>query len=454
MQLQKYLILLVVVLAGSGCSKFLDKKPRSDIVEPASLSDVRAMLEIETHGVTPALPILSADEYYYRSYANLLQVTGTERNSYLWEKDVFAGETVRQDWQYPYIGIFYANNAMEAMEKMDSASTPAGKVLRGWALFLRAHNMYNLVKCFAKIYDKNTASTDPGIPIKLKAAIDDIQPRASVQAVYDQILKDLLEARTLLPTTLPANRNQPSVMATDALLARIGLTMQDYTMAERYADSCLSRYNKLIDYNGVSTSSAQPFVMNNDETLFATTAVLAYSADKVLTNTFISIDTVLLKMYNTNDIRGSVYYGKTGQYAILKRGYYGPSTFYPFTGIATDEVYLIKAECAARREAVDVCLSYLNQLLVKRYRQNTFTPLTASGGSAALLLTLAERRKELVWRGLRWDDLARLNKEGAEITLKRVVDGTTYTLAPNSPRYVFNIPADEIALSGIAQNER
>lgn len=456
MQIQKYLLIITMVLVSAACSKFLDKKPSSGIVQPSSLSDLRNLLEGETITNTPALPILSGDEYYYRTYDLWNIMSPTERNSYIWAKDVFGGQLLRFDWQYPYAGIYYANVVMEALVEIDSANTAEGRRIRGSALFMRAYNFYNLVKCFARPYDSNTASTDPGIPLKLNAAIDEVLPRATVAEVYAQVFKDLAEARQLLPTSLPVNRNWPCVMAVDALLARISITMRDYTKAEQYADSCLNRYSALMDYATLPTGTAQPFLMNNEETLFATTAVQDYVADRVVTNTYISIDTVLLKMYDANDLRSAAYYGRnaTTGYTVLKRGYYGPSTAYPFTGLATDEVYLIKAECAARRSDATTCLNYLNRLLVKRYKANTFVPLTASGAQAALQLVLQERRKELVCRGLRWDDLARLNKEGAGITLKRVLNGVTYTLEPNSIRYVFNIPADEIELSGISQNER
>jgi hypothetical protein len=68
---------------------------------------------------------------------------------------------------------------------------------------------------------------------------------------------------------------------------------------------------------------------------------------------------------------------------------------------------------------------------------------------------LLERRKELCFRGLRWQDLRRLNKEPEYAkTLTRKIDGITYTLPPNDPKYVFPIPPNVIALSGMQQNPR
>ena len=125
-----------------------------------------------------------------------------------------------------------------------------------------------------------------------------------------------------------------------------------------------------------------------------------------------------------------------------------------FTGLATDEIYLIKAECLARKNQVSEALTVLNTLLENRYKTGEFVPLSAATPTEALNKILLERRKELVWRSLRWTDLKRLNKEGANITLYREINSNHYTLPPNDPKYVFPIPDDEILLSNIDQNNR
>jgi starch-binding outer membrane protein, SusD/RagB family len=92
-------------------------------------------------------------------------------------------------------------------------------------------------------------------------------------------------------------------------------------------------------------------------------------------------------------------------------------------------------------------------LLDTRYVHGATLP-TVSSPLGVLPLIEAERKKELVWRGLRWGDLKRYNKEGQNITLTRLLNGQTITLAPNDLRYVLPIPQYEINLSGIAQNPR
>ena len=94
---------------------------------------------------------------------------------------------------------------------------------------------------------------------------------------------------------------------------------------------------------------------------------------------------------------------------------------------------------------------------MKTITNNSTTPyqnITAATEQEALTKILTERRKELPFRGLRWMDIKRLNKEGANIILVRNMNGQTYTLQPNHIRYALPIPESVIALSGMQQNPR
>jgi len=104
-------------------------------------------------------------------------------------------------------------------------------------------------------------------------------------------------------------------------------------------------------------------------------------------------------------------------------------------------------------------MEVLNNLLQTRWKiingTSTFNEIIAQDASEALQIILTERRKQLCFRGLRWTDLRRLNLENNFAkTLTRHVGAETYTLPPNSSRYVYPIPDDEISLSGIQQNIR
>jgi hypothetical protein len=453
---------LFVVIIGvfCGCKKsYFEEKPSTNIVNPKTIADYNQLLDYIT--VSPknaALATLSGDEYYYLSTSNWQAAASkTERNAYVWQPDIYDGELVRLDWNSSYQAIFYANSTLDGIPGIEVTSGNQNDLnfLKGRALFLRAYEYFDLVENFAPAYDSATAATDLGVPLKLKSEMAAPLQRSTIEQSYSQIIADLTEAGSLLTTALPSARNRPSKIAAMALFARIYLDMRKYSLAEAYADSCLKLYSNLINYNTVSTTSATPFSYTANDELILYSTMVSYPAAQYDNRKGTSIDSNLLKSYDANDLRGKVYFmNRAAQGIYMKRGYLGSSNTSPFSGLATDEVYLIKAECAARRNDLGVAMSYLNTLLGKRYVTGKYSNYVPVNAQDALNKILLERRKELVWRGRRWFDIKRLNKEGANITLTRSVNGNNYVLTPNSPLYTFPIPDDEISLSGIEQNQR
>jgi len=72
-----------------------------------------------------------------------------------------------------------------------------------------------------------------------------------------------------------------------------------------------------------------------------------------------------------------------------------------------------------------------------------------------LRIILEERRKELIFRGLRWPDLKRLNKDSKfQVSLMRDFNGERYMLSPNSLNYGILLPQSAITVGGLIQNKR
>src|SRR5690606_36448430 len=123
--------------------------------------------------------------------------------------------------------------------------------------------------------------------------------------------------------------------------------------------------------------------------------------------------------------------------------------------IATDEVMLIKAECLAERGEVEQGLIVLNRLLETRFKEGSYIPYIANNQTEALDIIKSERRKELLFRGLRWTDIRRYNLEGDNIRLQRNVDGKEYVLEPNNARYTYPIPMEVLSFyEDMEQNTR
>ncbi|WP_316795320.1 RagB/SusD family nutrient uptake outer membrane protein [Pedobacter agri] len=446
---------LLIGLASSCKKTFLDAKPSSDILSPTSLSELKSLLDAtERINLTGALSQIASDEYNIISAQNYQALPVIQRNGYIWAKDTYAGEKV-DDWNNLFQSIFYANSVLEVLGQNNYKDQTEANRIKGWAHFIRAYAYYDLAKNFCKVYNSPTAKSDLGLPIRLSAGVDEIAQRSSLEVTFAQILSDINLASSLLdPAVPPLNKNRPSRAASLALKARVLLYMGNYNGAESAADSTLLFHDRLTDYNTISTTSETPFTSNAEEVIYSSTQIYNYASTTASGNRpDMEVNPALYASFSADDLRRSVFFRINILGRInMKRGYISTG-IYPFTGLATDEIILIKAECLARKGETQASTDILNKLLVKRLKKTViYKPIIAQDASEALKSVLAERGKELIWRGLRWSDLKRYNRDGAGITLTRTLNNITHTFSPNDPRYVFQIPDQEILQSGIEQN--
>ncbi len=444
---------LLLVMGVSSCKKYLDAKPNLQTVLPSTLADCQALMDNYFAVHDPSLSTEYNADNFYNTYAAWQTQTTDVRNSYIWAPD--ANSSI-YNWESVYQTVLYANEALQTVDKINRDADPSNyDFVKGQALFYRAYSFYNAAQMWAKPYS-STASTDLGIPLRLTPDISTPTTRSTVQQTYNQIIQDLTAAVALLPATQPTSvigKSRPSKASAYAALARTYLSMGDYVNAGINADNSLQNYSTLIDYNQVDPATGYPFPEFNDEVLFD---------DQVGQVSMLSsrarVDTNLYASYAANDLRKTCFFrqntgANAGSYQFIG-GYEGQSSFAQFGGLATDEMYLTRAECYARAGNTASALADMNTLLSKRYVTGTYTA-TATSADDALAQILVERRKELVFRGLRWTDLRRLNMDPRfAITLKRVLNGTTYTLPPNDLRYTLLIPLGVEQIVPLPQNPR
>lgn len=452
-----YFFLLTVCVIQVSCKKsWLDAKPDKALVVPTSTADFWAILDNNTASQLfnlnqPSLSEIGAGDFTltYESWQSLALTQ--ERNAYIWNSDIYASEP-GFDWNTSYNRILYTNIVLDGVAKVgdELKSQPDWKNIKGTALFFRAYDFFNLVQLFAKSYDANTASVDLGIPLRLTSDITIGSQRATVQQTYDQIINDLLLAKTLLPP-LPAYTTRAGKCAVFGLLSRVFLSQNNFSKSLLYADSCLQLNHDLMDYNSLDTTSAIPISRFNKEVVYHHN-LAGYSAFDN-NSPYLTVEANLYSSYNSNDLRKVIFFKEASGSATSNGSYSGDPSL--FGGMATDEMYLIRAECYARQNNTMAAMRDLNSLLTTRWKTGTFIPYTATSADEALSKILNERRKELVFRGIRWSDLKRLNQDSRyAVTLTRNLNGKIYTLSPNDNRYVFPIPPDEIRLSGLQQNPR
>lgn len=444
---------VLIVLVCTGCHDYLEQKPDKALVVPTSLADMNNLLNHSAYmNEVPALGVLAGDEYYMPKGGLDALTNQIERNTYYWAKDLYEGTTFAPDWTTPYRQVFYANVVLEGLDKITPPKSQQAEWnrLKGSALFFRAWAFYHLAQLFAAPYDQATAGQVLGIPLKLEADINNRSSRGTLEQTYRQINTDLQEAARLLPirTAVPTQPSKPSVYG---FLARVHHTMEEYPAAALYADSCLALKNQLLDYSTLDPTLTRPMprsiLNNNVEVLFHATLV-KYG---FFSSSLIYPDTLVTRSFQANDLRKSLFFqAGTGRFIGTYTG-----TAALFAGLATDEILLIRSECAVRLGQIPKASEDLNKLLVTRYKKDTYVPVTESRPLQLLELILEEREKQLFSRGVRWADLRRLNKDPRfSKTLFRKPSAELLELPANDTRYMLTIPENEILGSGIEQNVR
>jgi starch-binding outer membrane protein, SusD/RagB family len=447
MKLNRILVIIFFATYAMSCEKYLDKKSDSAFTVPSTIPDLQAILDNATdmNLKTPSFGEISADDFFLLD-AIYNARTEINRNAYTWTPFDYV---YPNEWSVNYFPVYNANLCLQRIELVPKTTqnTLGWDNIKGSALFYRAYHFLNLAWTFSKAYDNTSAQSDLGIVLRLVSDPNIPSVRASVENTYQQIIADAKEAAVYLPDN-PQHVMRPSKAAAYGLLARTYLSMRQYDSSVKYSNLSLQIKNQLVDYNTVNTGASLPFTRFNTETIFYTEMGRAYSGVFPV-NAF--IDTMLYATYATNDWRRAAFFTTVTGFQQFKGTYAGVNNTL-FTGIATDEMYLIRAESYARTGDKDAALSDLNTLLVKRYNTTGFMPLTAVTTQEALNIILLERRKELLMRGLRWADLKRLNKEGLNIVLTRIIAGQIFTLPPNGNRYALPLPKDIIDQTGMPQN--
>lgn len=457
--MKKYIFIFMTLIILLSCKKqanWLDVKSNKADVVPVTLNDFESLLNNDNvmNADYPGLGMMGADNYFI-NYSEWQSNQPIEQNAYLWNSDIYEGATPA-DWKYSYEKIAYANVVLDGIEKIkpDNKNQIEWNRVKGMALFFRAYSFYNLVQLFAKPYDKESSAKDLGVPLRLNADVNILYRRESVQECYDRIISDLQTADTLLPLSRESSL-KPSRIAALALLARIGLAMENYSMALDYANKALAIQHELIDFNLLDTLASVPFPdfhAGNKEVLFFS-KIIGYGTFWYST---LRVDSILYNSYSQQDLRRIVFFKQRSKNNIDFKGQYTGLPYDLFAGISINELYLIRAECYARQNKIAEAMSALNSLLLTRWKQGSFVQYTATAEEDALCQILEERRKELPFSGnLRWEDLRRLNKDPRfQKSLLRVLNGETFILLPNDRKYVYALPDIEIQLGGLQQNLR
>lgn len=457
-------ILCLYFFVVSCQSAFLDVKPSVQSIVPITLDDFESLLRDAGtfQSLTPvATNLAGSDEYEvpdgtYNSHSTeLMWVWG--KYAYTWDRNIYTGDELYTDWSSGYKRILQANVVLDGLVNIspDGIQKDQWKRVKGMALFHRAFAYYCLAQTYCPVYkDVESAKVDLGLPLRKKANPTLKIERSNLADTYSLIIEDLLSVVELLPkNSIQQTKMDPTAEAAHALLTRVYMQMGSYEIAEKHAKICLENNNQLLNYSLLDKKLPMPFPSlgkNNPEVLF-------YNV--ITTSNFtkagsMNVATEFIDLYEEADLRKEMFFVELKGAKVFSGGYTGVAYTY-FGGLAIDEVYLNLAECLVRRDAVEEALSCLNELRKNRFLPEDFTPYVGLDKEETLFKVLEERKRQLYFRGLRWEDMRRLNKEPKlQENITRLINGETYTLEPGSVYWTWPIPPTALLNGGYDQNPR
>ncbi len=436
---------LLCVFTVTACDSVLDREPQQSVSAEIALTNQTGYEAV----LNSIYDDLQDESHYGQDFILYPEVlsdnalnTAANSNRYPNVEDNQRGSQLNR-WGGHYSAINKANNIIANVGNLAAEQGIRNRFL-GEAYFLRALNYFDLAR---------TKGYEPGREVNgfnLSAVIRteptrtleqaDFIPRATNTEVYALIKSDFQEAaRLLVNETNPRRANSAAALA---LLARVHLYASEWAEAQQRATEALAAAGSvgagLVARDGYVagfTDSTHPEALfkvdmepNRDggvtgfnESLSSLTYPTTPPDDNLARWGDIYVSDDLYNMYEADDIRGltaTVTGGaltsnglwliatKSGQQYRYSRKWVGARTPYAhdIPVIRVSELYLIRAEAAARQGNSSQALTDLN---VIRSRAGIDDEDSSLSGDGLISSIMKERRLEFAFEGHRFFDLKR-----------------------------------------------
>jgi len=425
--------LVLLLLTTTACDSQLQLEPQQSISEDQALSSPD---NVETV-LVGAYELAGDYDLYGGQYAMLADLaasaevggdltwTGTfEEPRQVWIKTILVSNGfIADQWLDSYELINVSNNVLAGADLIEDQALQ--EQIRGEALFLRAAAHFELVRAFAKPYSAGNPANLTGVPIITEPTrgVDEESnlPRASVQAVYDQVISDLTTARDLLPenNSRGATALYANTYAASAMLSRVYLNKGDYVGARDEANRVIENGpyqlavdgDGLYDINSVFENLGDRF---SDEVIYGirfssqdngdNSLQVFYGSEDFNGRGDITVNDTHVARYEDDDVRGDYFFVDSDAVRRTLK-WQNQNTNTPVIRLA--EMYLTRAE-ANLREGTSVGAPPLEDYNAIHMR---------AGLPEAMSVTvddiLAERRLELAFEGQLLHDLRRTQRDVA-----------------------------------------
>ena len=167
-----------------------------------------------------------------------------------------------------YYAIYRANVVVDSFDLVEDLDDATRLRLEAESRFVRAVCHWYLVKMWGYPYGYTADNSHLGVPLRLDA-VEPPTPRATVGAVYEQVIADLEFAKANLPDE---NGPYATSMAASGFLAHIHFLRQDWASsqaeAERVINSGLFQLDNDLDRFEAGSDSVLAGDLINPETVF------------------------------------------------------------------------------------------------------------------------------------------------------------------------------------------
>lgn len=479
-----FLIAAFAALTATGC---LDKYPENAIPSDKAIRTLedadQAIVGIYAgfkssslySGYLTLLPDIQTD---------LVQAVEGYTNTYgdVWRWEILAtNREIEAVYADLYAIIGRCNFFFDRIADLESSLTDDSEIdllqsLKGEAYFARALCYSELIKCFCKAYDPQTADDELGVALISSYDHPERMIRSSLKKSYEFVIDDLENAAEMVTREDVNNSVFVTKSAVNALLARVYLYMQDWPNARDYATEVIDdKYLQLSSASKIYTAdmSYYQYMWNYD----AATEIIwkvgftPTSYGGALGKVFLNYDYIsykpdyvpaatALNLYEAKDLRyDSFFKSQLTGYAhgltwplLIK--YLGNPEFLALRILHVNmpkvlrlsEQYLIRAEALCRLEKYGDAAKDLTTLRAARY---------SSYGSASLSQDTwldeisKERVRELFMEGFRLQDLKRwgrgFEREAQTSTVKAA---NSLKIEAGNPLFVWPIPQHELDAPG------
>lgn len=495
---------LAAILLFTACDNYLDLVPKGESVLNKT-EDYMGLLE-DMYGY----PIQS--EWYLcgeqsthdltqlESYASPLNST-----SYYWDEAfdrasamTATGHDVLYSTCYDKIASY--NIIIQNID--DSEGAEADKAAtKAQARILRALNYFYLINTYARPYDPATAEQERGIILRDVFNLEEEGVQSTVADAYRLIQRDIEDALPHLPHKA-LNTYRPDKSFGYALKAKVHLFKREIDEALQASidgikeaenngghriwnmnplyDEAFTWYRDMMgmtdamfdswfDYGGMNYSMCMMMVRsmyfasdytNSEHLLFQQGLNFMVPHPSMIRKPVIALFDKVSDLRFTFSMETMPPGRPTAESGVIDIN--NMNMKWNVAGIKLSEVYLMAAECYARKGKPSDAMKYLNDLRRCRIRTKNFTELTAATSDEAMQLVRDERKRELLFTVNGFFDMRRFCTEFDETLTRQLYKSNngllgeerTVTLSPGSHLLTYPFPVSAMQNSNLIQNSK